>query len=521
MSFSPTDEIERQRKLDQALSLLPLMSGVAVCPLLQQRSIFLTPADTGFSKCHGRIPATTNSKRHNNFSSFSRQWHHLTNTNSKYLQFTSNASVSGSAGDYSEQLLDTNKKQQKSKSVAGVEQDELLDPAHLADPDSCFCEFQGLQIHHKVYDPELQQDNSLSTETSHPTIEKKLGLPLILLHGFGASVFSWSRVMKPLAEATGSKVLAFDRPAFGLTSRVEFFQSSTATEHGKPTLNPYSTAFSVLATLYFVDFLGAEKAVLVGHSAGSLVAVDSYFEAPEHVAALILVAPAILAPIGVRKAVDGNKSRADNESERDKANSSTLHKSFHKLFGSILKFTKYIAQAIMQMVKGMAYMFNSLYKKALAAILRSAFAVTLVRMIMDKFGMAAIRNAWYDRNQITEHVLNGYTKPLRVKGWDKALVEFTASMILSTESESKPPLAKRLHEISCPVLIVTGDTDRLVPSWNSVKLSQAIPGSCLEVIKHCGHLPHEEKVEEFVSVVQKFLQRSFGDSRELSLQAAV
>ena len=29
-------------------------------------------------------------------------------------------------------------------------------------------------------------------------------------------------------------------------------------------LNPYSMAFSVLPTLYFIDFLAAEKAVLVG-----------------------------------------------------------------------------------------------------------------------------------------------------------------------------------------------------------------------------------------------------------------
>ncbi|KAL4556978.1 hypothetical protein LXL04_035148 [Taraxacum kok-saghyz] len=32
------------------------------------------------------------------------------------------------------------------------------------------------------------------------------------------------------------------------------------------------------------------------------------------------------------------------------------------------------------------------------------------------------------------------------------------------------------------VLIVTGDSDRLVPSWNAVRLSQAIPGSHLEGI---------------------------------------
>lgn len=60
------------------------------------------------------------------------------------------------------------------------------------------------------------------------------------------------------------------------------------------------------------------------------------------------------------------------------------------------------------------------------------------------------------------------------------------------------------------MLIVTGDNDRLVPAWNAERLSRVIPGSSFEVIKHCGHLPHEEKVEEFLVIVERFLQRVFG-----------
>lgn len=33
-----------------------------------------------------------------------------------------------------------------------------------------------------------------------------------------------------------------------------------------------------------------------------------------------------------------------------------------------------------------------------------------VRMVIDKFGITAVRNSWYDSNQITDHVLQGYTK---------------------------------------------------------------------------------------------------------------
>lgn len=156
-------------------------------------------------------------------------------------------------------LVEVIKKQRKEK-IAGVDQDELLDdPELLADPDSCFCEFNGIKIHHKVYDAGASLHNESIPQSEVANI------PMILLHGFGASIFSWNRALKPLAEAIGSRVLAFDRPAFGLTSRVDLssWKVPPSGQDSKP-LNPYSMAFSVLATLYFINFLAAEKAVLIG-----------------------------------------------------------------------------------------------------------------------------------------------------------------------------------------------------------------------------------------------------------------
>ena len=147
------------------------------------------------------------------------------------------------------------------RSVAGIDQDELLDPEALADPDSSFYEINGVRLHHKVCSHE--DEDSPSDQSSDATVsapgQSRISLPILLLHGFGASVFSWSRVMRPLARIVGAKVLAFDRPAFGLTSRASWSGDDT-----KP-LNPYSMAFSVMATLAFIDYLGAEKAVLVGY----------------------------------------------------------------------------------------------------------------------------------------------------------------------------------------------------------------------------------------------------------------
>ncbi|OVA01561.1 hypothetical protein BVC80_8867g15 [Macleaya cordata] len=444
------------------------------------------------------------------------------------------ASSSSGAADYSEQWLDSKQKHKRQR-IAGVEQDELLDPMALADPDSQFCEFRGVQIHYKqVFHHEEKEEEALRSQAPSGELtyqaKKVIGFPMILLHGFGASVYSWSRVLKPLAEATCSKVIAFDRPAFGLTSRqlrpnITPISNANKKDTDTQPLNPYSMAFSVLATVYFINLLAADKIILLGHSAGCLVAVNTYFEAPERVAALILVAPAIFAPISPQPPQltkeNHNKERVNQTPHDGSSNSNNVRENpFAKIEKILSKISTYIAQAITRMLKGMANMISSLYKKALTSILRSSFSVMLIRMVIDKFGIAAIKNAWYDANQITDHVLQAYTKPLKVKGWDRALVEFTVAMLTDSESESKPPLVKRLNEISCPVLVITGDRDRLVPSWNAKRLSQAIPGSCFEVIKDCGHLPQEEKVEDFISVVQRFLQKVVGAPDKQIQQAA-
>ncbi|KAL4190079.1 hypothetical protein AMTRI_Chr08g168640 [Amborella trichopoda] len=426
------------------------------------------------------------------------------------------AELSGSGGGFAGEYTDMEMKPKK-RTVAGIDQDELLDPSMLADPDSCFCEFKGVKIHHKVCDNEEVNNPSLSSNTltfDSASSAGKPGCPMILLHGFGASVFSWDRVMRPLARVAGSKVLAFDRPAFGLTSRMEVGRSGDATP-----LNPYSMAFSVLATLSFIDILKTGKAILMGHSAGCLVAVNTYFEAPERIAALILVAPAILAPLLPQKVV--RKDQVGEEIQMvDDGFPSNNQENLFSWIGKILsKLCSYVANTLMRLLRGMMDMVSGLFRNVLCAILRSRFALALVRIIIDKFGIAAVRNAWYDVNRVTDEVLRGYIKPLRTRSWDRALLEYMISMLMDSTSGSKPPLQKRLAEITCPVLIITGDSDRLVPAKNAKRLSIAIPGSQFEVIKNCGHLPHEERPEEFLCIVEKFLQRIFGIPEEQFIQA--
>lgn len=423
--------------------------------------------------------------------------------------------------DEEARISDKKKKKKKKLIIAGVDQDELVDPLMLGDPDSLFVDFNGVQVHHKLADSSTDistvgpedTGNGLSeiTKQNNPPV----GIPAIMLHGFGASVFSWNQVLKPLAKVVGSKVVAFDRPAFGLSSRIQLPGSASDQNEKLPTMNPYSLGFSVATTLSFIDLLQSQKAILIGHSAGCLVAANAYFEAPERVAALILVAPAIVAPLLIGKSLNSNENARQRNQLKDEENP------FRKIRLMLSRLWMGVSRLITNMLQEMKAMANNFYRKILSAIFRSRIAIMLVRLIMDKYSREAVRYAWYDSEKVTDHVIQGYTKPLKCKGWERALLEFTLAMITDSASEGKPPLKKRLKDISCPVLVVTGDTDRLVPAWNADRLAKAIPGSKFEVIKNCGHLPQEEKPDEFLAIVQKFLQCAVSTSNQPVLQAAI
>ncbi|KAF3782181.1 abhd-5-1 Abhydrolase domain-containing protein cgi-58 [Nymphaea thermarum] len=396
-------------------------------------------------------------------------------------------------------------KKKKKKAVAGIDQDELLDPLLLADPDSCFLEFMGVSIHHKISSAEGDQREESQCSSSRSC---RLGLPMILLHGFGASVFSWRKVTKPLADLVGSSVVAFDRPAFGLTSRVDYPRKpSSASMAASTHLSPYSTAFSSLVTLSFIDKLkGSDKAILVGHSAGSLVAVDAYFEAPERVAALILVCPALIAPL-----FSSNSNQRDLREREDRRpeNAEIGRSDRENIFCGILLFLRALrfrAQVvIVWIIKMILCLLPFFCKNLLSEFLRSYFGILVLRFIFDRFGVALIRSSWYDVGEFTEDDINGYLKPLRAKHWEKAVLEYIIALFTSKKPKKMASCKRRLSEIACPVLIFAGDHDRIVPAWNAKRLSLAMPGSHLKVMRNCGHLPHEERPEEFLAIVRTFL----------------
>jgi pimeloyl-ACP methyl ester carboxylesterase len=279
----------------------------------------------------------------------------------------------------------------------------------LADEDSKFIEVNGVNVHYKIYGKD------------EPV--------LILLHGFGASLFSWHEVTTPLAEY--GTVIAYDRPAFGLTERPLEWEGE----------NPYSQDAQVELVIGLMDALGVEKATLVGNSAGGTVSMLTALKYPERIESLILVDPAVYAGGG--------------------------------------------APAWIRPVLGTPQMRH--------------VGPLFARQIQAQ-GVEFIKTAWHDPGKISQATFDGYQKPLQVENWDKALWELTLS---SRESG----LAERVKEFALPILVITGDDDRIVPTEQSLRLAEELPNAALAVIPQCGHLPHEECPDEFMQAVQDFLRK--------------
>ena len=100
---------------------------------------------------------------------------------------------------------------------------------------------------------------------------------VVLLHGSFLSLRSWRLVLDGLAET--ATVIAFDRPAFGLTSRP---LPSKTTE---VSYTPEAQSDLLIA---LIDKLGFSKAVLVGNSTGGTIVLLTALRHPESVEGLVL-----------------------------------------------------------------------------------------------------------------------------------------------------------------------------------------------------------------------------------------
>ena len=282
----------------------------------------------------------------------------------------------------------------------------------VAGPDAKFTALGGVSVHY------TQVDYTGDCNCEAPLI--------VLMHGFGASTFSWREVEKPLS-AFGN-VISYDRPAFGFTERPVSWTAAS----------PYSFEgnFAILDDL-IAKFGAGRQVILVGHSAGGQLAAEYARVRGEAVDGLILVDPAILSTGGGPE--------------------------------------------------GFGWFYKIPQIDRLGPILVSSIATSGDKLIYQSF---------FDQTKVTPAVLEGYHRPLKIAGWERAFWNF------ATASKAND-LKANLGSITRPTLLITGSNDTVVATADTVKLQTLIPGSALEIIARAGHLPHEERPAEFMAAIAK------------------
>ncbi len=285
----------------------------------------------------------------------------------------------------------------------------LQPPENLADNDSLFIDIHDLTIHYKT----MGKDDPV----------------FILLHGFGASLYSWQTIMQPLSQV--GTVIAYDRPAFGLTERPLEWEGES----------PYSLQAQVEypsridGQIWHTEGYPGRKfrwwycsdAVLLQH--------------PDRVEALILVDPAVYTSGGPG---DGFKWLLQTPQMRH---------------------------------------------------LGPLFA----RQIQVR-GPELLELAWYDPSKLTEKMIKLYEKPLQVENWDLALWYLTVAM-------NDSHLDQQLAEFTVPILVITGEADKIVPTEQSIRLAEELPDATLVIIPKAGHVPHEEQPDLFMASLVNFVAK--------------
>jgi pimeloyl-ACP methyl ester carboxylesterase len=312
-------------------------------------------------------------------------------------------------------------------------------PEALADDDSRFVTVDGLRVHYK--EAAAPAASSSSSSADAPTI--------VLIHGLNGSTFSWRHVLGDLSRCTGLRVLAFDRPPFGLTERPEAFGGvGDALAY-----DPYSNAGAARLLESLLAALGAHgQVVLVGHSAGAIVSMEFHARRPERVAGLALVAPALPANDFARRVTFGTQLRLV-------ATRATLASD----------------------AAGLAYVRRQLLRRA------------------DEVAAGGLGIALRDGEDAAA-VAEGYTRPIRAHGWDKGYLQMIRAFSLGGSFD--------YGAVAPPALVLGGAQDEGLRGGVLAlgELLAAREGAATRRVElDCGHSPMDERPEELVNELVSFI----------------
>jgi len=252
------------------------------------------------------------------------------------------------------------------------------------------------------------------------------GPPVVCVHGFPASSYSWKRVATALSES--SRVVCIDMMGFG--------------DSEKPAGESYSIHRQSELILGAIEQLGLQGIVLVGHSLGGGVCLD------------------IMRRLGER----------------------------HDL------------------VRGLALVDPVCYPMRLPWFMLALMVPVVPRLIMklipEQWGFALLQNAMYHPiNGMSREAMDEYARCLGSPGGHAAIVRIAKEIVPPDIDE----MVSSYSRISVPTQIIWGRQDRVLPLALGHRLEGDIPTAWLHEVDTCGHCPQEERPDEVIEVLGRFV----------------
>lgn len=535
----------------------------------------------------------------------------------------------------------------------------------LAAADSRFFALDGIQLHYKRCTPAAPRVPPGSGDkgsddkgnggggggVASPGVQSSPPAAVVhCLHGFGASLYSWSFVQQELANALRAVVTAHDMPGFGLTQRPrgrqyytlhfsgdaaraimdaevagtlgrrQQLQQQLRQEEGDqgglglksyPLPTPAASRSSSWGDLAAaeegtqqaqqqaeaqqaqqeeaqqaqqaqgkqaqqaqqqhpledsaLEDSGEEaaapaepKRILIGHSMGGAAVAEGVISNPQGVAAIVLVAPAVVAlwmgppeeaagdPVATGLAVVEElvaagdlpgevprqpsspqfMSRSDSGASSDSSSGSGTGtpRSTRAPEAATTAGNSSPGARAARAGRSLAAVAKAVLLLLVRLVLAAAgplLVVVLRRLVRARrFWERGLASAWHDGSLVTREYVDAYRSGQLVVGWEGGILRFLSarfgekhgflgSVREAFRGEGHLSQAERLARVvrrhGIRVLIVHGSSDALVPAANSRRLAALLPNAELLVFEGCGHMPHEECPDRFVETVQRFV----------------
>lgn len=251
---------------------------------------------------------------------------------------------------------------------------------------------------------------------------------LLLLHGNGAMAQEIELSGLVGRAAVRYRVLAFDRPGYGHSDR--------------PADRAYPPEEQARLLIGALQQLGIEQAIVLGHSWGTLVALEMALQAPQVVRSLVLEA--------------GYYHPAPR-----------------------LDVAWMAAPAL----------------PVIGRLMRHTVSPLLSRLLWPAF-------AWrmFAPREVTEPFRSEY--PVWMSLRPKQVQANAAESAMMIPAAMK--LRSRYAELRTPVVIVAGDSDRMVTTtWHSQWLHEQLPGSALRIVPGAGHMVHHVATHQVMKAIDQ------------------